>query len=57
MDLFVMITDWAMDRVDDPLAGGLTATQKAGCVDAAVLCGALGRKYPDSKGMGGFISS
>jgi hypothetical protein len=52
MDLFVMVTDWDLDRVDDPNAHGLTETQRSGCIDAAVICGALGRKYPDAKAMG-----
>lgn len=47
-----MITDWEVDRVNDPRAVGLTESQKAGCVDAAILCGTMGRKVPDAKAMG-----
>jgi len=52
MDLFVMVSDWEVDRVHDPKAVGLTDTELAGCQDAVVLCGAFGRKYPDSRAMG-----
>ncbi|OXA38134.1 Phenoloxidase 2 [Folsomia candida] len=52
LDFFVMITDWEVDRVNDPRAVGLTESQKAGCVDAAILCGTMGRKVPDAKAMG-----
>lgn len=42
--LFVMVTDYAQDRVDQDLVGQ--------CSDAASFCGVRDRKYPDTKAMG-----
>jgi hypothetical protein len=47
-----MISDWEVDRVEDPNALTLSETLKQGCVDTAVLCGSLGKKYPDARVMG-----
>ncbi|KAL7300488.1 hypothetical protein TKK_0006490 [Trichogramma kaykai] len=48
MDLFVMLTDYYVDKVDDPNA---TLTESS-CTSAATLCGLQNRKYPDSRPMG-----
>ena len=43
-DLFVMISNYEEDRVDQDLAGS--------CNTAAPYCGIRDRKYPDRKAMG-----
>ncbi|KAJ1524517.1 hypothetical protein ONE63_011009 [Megalurothrips usitatus] len=44
VQLFVMITDYSKDRVDQPLDGM--------CNDAASYCGVRGQRYPDRRPMG-----
>lgn len=43
-ELFVMVSDYEQDRVNQDLAGT--------CNDAAVYCGIRDRLYPDRKAMG-----
>lgn len=43
-ELFVMVSDYEQDRVNQDLAGT--------CNDAAVYCGVRDRLYPDKKPMG-----
>lgn len=43
-ELFVMISDYEQDRVQQDLAGT--------CNDAASYCGVRDRKYPDLRAMG-----
>lgn len=43
-DLFVMITDHNIDRVEQDLVGT--------CNDAASFCGVRDRRYPDTRAMG-----
>lgn len=44
VDLFVMISDYSVDRVDQDLVGT--------CNDAASFCGVRDRLYPDRRSMG-----
>ncbi|XP_066594189.1 phenoloxidase 1 [Prorops nasuta] len=44
MDLFVMISDYSGDAVEQP--------ESTGCKDASSFCGLRDRKYPDSRSMG-----
>nr|UZP64756.1 prophenoloxidase-1 [Bemisia tabaci] len=44
-DLFVMISNWAEDKVDD-------AKSDVGCDDASSYCGRRDSKYPDKRSMG-----
>ncbi|KAJ1519799.1 hypothetical protein ONE63_005052 [Megalurothrips usitatus] len=43
--LFVMVTDYEQDKVDQVVPGG-------SCSDAPSICGVFGGKYPDKRPMG-----
>jgi len=50
-DLYAIVTDGAKDLVQRRNAGG-TQAPRPGCRDAAIYCGLLDERYPDSKPMG-----
>nr|QOQ34392.1 prophenoloxidase 2-2 [Sogatella furcifera] len=48
--LFVMVSDYQFDKVDDPKAAKKPSS--AGCEPASIYCGIRDQKYPDARPMG-----
>nr|WJJ70400.1 venom protein U-MPTX.15-34 [Megalopyge opercularis] len=46
--LFVMVSNYELDRIDQPNSGG----EELGCVEASSFCGLKDRLYPDKRPMG-----